>query len=198
MRRLILLLLASLVLVGGCARANPASYEDAAYADAVCVDPGGQRVPDSYCPIGDDAPPPGYQYSWRYRPYQANGPAVIIPYTGYHIDAHDGWTDRRPVNITTININRGSFPENPPAGSTASSFKADPKDTIYDPKVGNNVNTSPANSVTRGGLGSTTGSKFQPVPGSSNAKRGQIAPPPAGARPMGKARAASRPASKPR
>lgn len=181
MRAWILGLLAVTLVACGAPRFD--SVEQAAYADAVCTTiDGWQRVPDSYCPIGDDDPPPGYPYRWRYRPYRTSDPVVVIPYNGYEVD-RTVWVDRRPTNITTINIHRGDFPETAPAGSRATSFNAPPSATAYvpDKKPG-------SASVTRGGLGSTSAA-YTPV---ESAKAGpppkRIPPPPVGKRPMAAAK----------
>lgn len=173
-------LLASLLtgVLVACGAGTYQSYEDAAYAGAICTDPAGYRVPDSYCPIGDGPPPAGYAYSWAYRPYRSTDRDIDVVYVGYPVDTHV-WVHTRPANVATLNIDRGSFPETEPAGQPRASSAR----IATEP-----VRRAGSSSVTRGGLGSTSAAPVtnanKPAPPPK-----RIGPPPAGARPMAAAKA---------
>jgi hypothetical protein len=95
-------------------------------------------VPDNYCPIGDGL---GLNagYGWDYYPPYSDGlDAVVVPYVGYPVGS--GWSRQRPVNVTTINIQRGVATPVPP-GVTATVAK------IPTPKA------TTTSTITRGGLG---------------------------------------------
>lgn len=150
-----------------------ASVEDAVYAGALCTDRAGIRVPDDYCPIGD-GDVDGYPYEWRYQTYRHDQPDIDVVYVGYQVAP--SWTKQRP-NVRTLNIDRGSFPLEPPKGSRAISAKAE---------------TAPKRAQSaRGGLGSTAGrsaaaASAAPGPPPKGAvARKSLAPPPKGSRPIG-------------
>lgn len=117
--------------------------DDDQYAEAICTDSVGIRLPDTYCPIGDIY---GGPFNWRYYPYRGNVSNVVTPYVGYAIP-NSGWVDRRPTNITTINIIRGDIPEKPPAGVKASTV------SVPTAPVTRKAATTGSSTVTRGGLG---------------------------------------------
>lgn len=177
--------LAAMAALSACGNSPTyASVEDAVYAGALCTDRGGIRVPDDYCPIGD-GDVDGYPYQWRYQSYRASQPDIDVVYVGYPVAP--SWSTQRPINVTTLNIDRGSFPADPPKNSRATSAK---------------VETAPKraarNSSSRGGLGSTAGrsaasAAATPVPASKGAPaRKTLAPPPAAARPFGGAKTATK------
>jgi hypothetical protein len=159
-----------------------ATVEDAVYAGALCTDRSGIRVPDDYCPIGD-GDVDGYPYQWRYQSYRSTDHDLDIVYVGYPVT--NTWSTQRPTNVSTLRIDRGSFPADPPKGSRATFAR---------------VETAPARtkqqttttSSDRGGLGSTTGRNAAtaagatpgPAPKGAIARK-SLAPPPKAARPMG-------------
>lgn len=164
--------------LSACGGPTFATVEDAAYAGALCTDRGGIRVPDDYCPIGD-GDVGGYPYQWRYQTYRSNQPDLDIVYVGYPVATT--WTVQRPINVTTLHIDRGSFPADPPAGSRATSAR---------------VATAPqraaqSTSSARGGLGSTAGrdaaAAAPAAPTTATPARKSLAPPPKATRPMGSA-----------
>lgn len=129
---------ALLAVLAGCSHAVPVAPVVPMYTTAVCVDLNGVRVPDDYCPIGDGLGLNG-GYGWDYYPSYSSGLSeVSVPYVGYPVGG--AWTRTRPVNVTTINIQRG-VDQAPPRGVTA---------TIA--KVPTPV-TKPTSTIQRGGLG---------------------------------------------
>jgi hypothetical protein len=169
MKKLILSALISLLALAGCAHPQFASVEQAAYAGAICTDGGWTRVPDNYCPIGDE-PVAGSQFFWRYRPYRDTDQDIHVVYVGQRLDDRSLWTDRRPDNVTTIYIQRGDFPERPAPGQ--------PLTTEVD------VPTKPARDraaedarkgIQRGGLGVSGGTQQQTAAAGKPA--GKPAPP---------------------
>lgn len=105
------------VALSACGKPQFASYDDAAYAGALCTDRGYTRVPDNYCPIGDgpvaDA---AFPYFWTYRPYRGTDSYVDVVYVGYPVD-RTTWVTTRPPRVSALHIDRGSYPDAPPAGT---------------------------------------------------------------------------------
>jgi hypothetical protein len=127
---------ALLAVTAGCAHAVPVAPVVPMRTTALCVDMSNIVVPDNYCPIGDGL---GLNagYGWDYYPPYSDGlDAVVVPYVGYPVGS--GWSRTRPVNVTTINIQRGVAAPVPP-GVTA---------TVA--KIPTSTKTS---TITRGGLG---------------------------------------------
>lgn len=145
-------LLALLALLGlsACGNDRP---DDRYYAAAVCVDQNGVRVPDDYCPIGDGIDNQGF--AWTYHPYDVHTHDVDVVYVGYPVDR--SWTRTRPVRVTTINIDRGRYPERPLAGTPAGATTARVITVAEDRRE----KASGSSTVTRGGLG---------TPGARNAE----------------------------
>jgi hypothetical protein len=149
---------AALLAMAGCAHAVPVAPVVPMHTTAVCVDLNNVRVPDDYCPIGDGL---GLNdgYGWDYYPPYSDGLSdVIVPYVGYPVAP--GWSRTRPVNVTTINIQRGNT-QSPPAGVTATVGKvaASPKASSSVTDVGTAGSSGTRSStITRGGLG------VKPVP----------------------------------
>lgn len=134
MKRPLIVAALPLILVG-CAHAVPVAPVVPMRTTALCVDMSNVVVPDNYCPIGDGL---GLNagYGWDYYPPYSDGlDAVVVPYVGYPVGS--GWSRQRPVNVTTINIQRGVAAPVPP-GVTATVAK---------------VPSKPASTITRGGLG---------------------------------------------
>jgi hypothetical protein len=190
MRKLVISALLGLLALAGCAHPQYASVEQAAYAGAICTDGGWVRVPDNYCPIGDD-PVAGSQFFWRYRPYRDTDPDIHVVYVGQPIADRSVWVQSRPANITTINIQRGDFPERPAAGQ--------PLTTEVD------VPTTPArqraaqdakNGIQRGGLGVGGGTQQQTTTAGKPAGKPAPAPQPLPKAPATRANAVSKPRNK--
>jgi hypothetical protein len=191
MRAVILWLLGAVLVLTGCApRPSFDTVDDAAYAGAICTDGGWTRVPDQYCPIGDE-PVGGQQYWWRYRPYRDTDRDIDVVYVGYQVD-RTVWIDRRPARVSTLHIDRGSFPTDPPASagpvSRAKVLTAAEKRRQDDAARG----------VSRGGLGSTQAATRSSTPETAQAQvsRRPPPPPPAGQRAMAKAKTKSTPTKK--
>lgn len=168
--------LLAVVALSACGAPTFTTVEDAVYAGALCTDRVGVRVPDDYCPIGDGEVA-GYPYQWRYQTYRSNQPDIDVVYVGYPVAGT--WSPQRPINVTTLHIDRGSFPADPPAGSRSTSARVETA-----PK-----RAAQSTSSARGGLGSTAGrDAATPAPPAKVAPtRRSIAPPPAATRPMGSA-----------
>jgi hypothetical protein len=176
MNRLLVLLALFIVLIS-CGTSTFNSYDDAAYAGAICTDGTNIRVPDDYCPIGDGDAPAGYRYHWAYQPYRNTARNIDVVYVGYPVDTHV-WVHQVPANVSTLHVDRGSFPVAPAAGQPRTAHVI--------------VATEPVrqSSVTRGGLGSTSAAAT-PV-GKAGPPPRPIPPPPSGARAMAAARAKAR------
>lgn len=175
-RRRLVIALAAIAALSACGNSPTyGSVEEAVYAGALCTDRAGIRVPDDYCPIGD-GDVDGYPYEWRYQTYRHDQPDIDIVYVGYQVAP--SWTKQRPPKVRTLNIDRGSFPLEPPKGSRATSARAE---------------TAPKRAAqsARGGLGSTAGrsataASAAPGPPPKGAvERKSLAPPPKGSRPIG-------------
>jgi hypothetical protein len=166
---------AAVAALGGCSTPQFNSYDEAAWAGAMCVDRGWTRVPDNYCPIGDE-PAPNHPFFWAYRPYNASTPDVDIVYVGYPVDRHV-WVNTRPARVSTLHIDRGSYPERPAAGSA-------PATSVRVPTAPVRQKTS---TITRGGLG-TPGARATnapaPKPGAASAAAPKALPKAPASRPM--------------
>lgn len=143
-----LLALLGTLALSGCSNYHAAYVPTAQVqpeAAAICVDNTGLRVPDNYCPIGDGTAgiPSNYHYGWDYYPYSSTSTAVVVPYVGYRVP--NTWTRTRPVNVTTININRGSFPTAPTAGMAPGAAASVP--------LSNGKVAGSSSNIQRGGLG---------------------------------------------
>lgn len=163
---------AAVAVLGGCATPQFNSYDEAAWAGAMCVDNGWTRVPDNYCPIGDE-PAPGHPFFWAYRPYQSSAPDIDIVYVGYPVDRHI-WVNTRPARVSTLHIDRGSFPERPAAGAAPATSVRVPSAPVRQQK---------ASTITRGGLGTPGASAGSPKPNRdlTSPAPGRAAPAPAAA-----------------
>ena len=150
MRQWLVILFGVLALVAGCGSSGPDDHD---YAAAVCVDPNGFRMPDTYCPIGDGITNQGY--GWVYREYRDDTPDVDVVYVGYPVDTHV-WVHDRPRRVPTLNIDRGRFPERPVTVSTAGATSARVVTIAEERK--------PASAVVRGGLGVSKGGRNAEAP----------------------------------
>jgi hypothetical protein len=121
--------------------AAPVSYDNAAYASALCVDQQGDRVPDNYCPIDDGVMGSG-GYGWRYHSYLASDPYQDVVYVGYPVGT--SYVTTRPARVSTLHIDRGRFPASPPVGVRSSSVRVSSLPTVQ--RTG-------SSNVTRGGFG---------------------------------------------
>lgn len=148
------------------------SYDEAAFAGALCVDTDYVRVPDNYCPIGD-RPVEGHPYFWAYQEYSGTELDIDVVYLGYPVD-RTRWTNVRPPRVATTNIDRGSFPERPAPGAA--------------PATAVRVESAPVrrrnSEIQRGGLGVSnaraarpTGTPVAASAGSAPAPRAVPAPP---------------------
>ncbi len=141
MKRPLIVAALPLVLVG-CAHTVPVAPVVPMYTTAGCVDLHSVRVPDDYCPIGDGLGLNG-GYGWDYYPpYSPGLSEVTVPYVGYPVAT--SWSRQRPVNVTTINIQRG-ITQTPPVGVTATVGKVATPVTKPTPAA--------SSTITRGGLG---------------------------------------------
>jgi hypothetical protein len=151
-------------------QAAPISYDNAAYASALCTDDQGIRVLDNYCPIDDGVIGPG-GYGWRYHSYLASDPYQDVVYIGYPVGAT--YVVTRPARVSTLHIDRGRFPASAPPGVRSSSVRVSSLPTVQ---------RSPASSVSRGGFGvPATGTPLPTPAGQSFAAPRALpkAPPPA-------------------
>lgn len=184
MRRFVILLVFVLAACGAPVRPQYVS-------DAVCVDNRYVRVPDLMCPIGDDAFP-GHPFHWSYHEYQIGmQQPYVMPYVGYPVERRY-FADTRPARVTTININRGSFAERPPAGQSGAGSLTRPKGYVDTTRyVDKGKVVAAGTDVKRGGLGSTSvvprdTKKVVNAGGGSTPPRST--PPPASSRPMSRSR----------
>lgn len=170
--------------------AAPVSYDNAAYASALCVDQQGDRVPDNYCPIDDGVMGSG-GYGWRYHSYLASDPYQDVVYVGYPVGT--SYVTTRPARVSTLHIDRGRFPVSPPQGVRSSSVRV--------PSLPSVQRTGSSN-VTRGGFGIPATGTPLPTPTGQSFKAPAALPkaPPArvatAAAPAARAPAAAPPAPK--
>jgi hypothetical protein len=140
------------LVLGACgARPAPATYEEAAWAGALCVDGSYVRVPDTYCPIGDEVVA-GHPYFWAYREYTDRDRDIDVVYVGYPVE-RGRWVNTRPARVSTLRIDRGSYPERPAAGQAQTS------QVRVETAAEKRRKLDAAKGITRGGLGVGT-----PVP----------------------------------
>lgn len=125
----------------GCG-ASPPTYDNNLFASTICVDNAWMRVPDNYCPIGDQVFP-DHPYHWVYDEYTANEADLDIVYVGYPVE-RTRYITTRPSRVPTLNIDRGRFPERPQSGVNASTVRI--PTIAVERKQG-------SSSVQRGGLG---------------------------------------------
>lgn len=158
-----------LAAVAGCsapAQAIPASqYDDQYYADKVCRDLEWTRVPDEYCPIGDNIP--GYQFQWAWDEYTEWDLNTRTVYVGYPVDRIQ-YVATRPPRVQTLHV-RAGIPARPAPGVSSSSFELP---TMPAERKAAEVKRSPT--ITRGGLGVATPAPSAPKPKlgvSANARR---------------------------
>lgn len=163
----------ALLALAGCGNnyhrvaAAPVSYDNAAYASALCVDQQGIRVPDNYCPIGDGVMGSG-GYGWRYHSYLASDPYQDVVYVGYPVGT--SYATTRPARVSTLHIDRGRFPTTAPVGVRASSVRVSSLPTVQ--RTG-------SSSVTRGGFGApVTGTPLTAPAGRSFAAPAALPPAP--------------------
>lgn len=170
-RRLFLLpltvLLALLIPLTACGSPTPAPVTPISYAAGICVGPEVPddledlvdrdivRKPDSHCRVGDSLP--GDENYWVFTD-TTDAPDLDVSYVGYPIIisqdyGHSRWSRSRPVYVTTLNIQRGSFAERPstslPGVAPATSVKV-----------------PTASAIKRGGLG-VPANRAQGAPGPS-------------------------------
>jgi hypothetical protein len=145
---------------------RPVSYDNDLYSSTLCVSQQGIRVPNNYC-LDDGMTAPG-GYGWYYQdPYRASQPDVVVVYDGYPVPS-SGWSRTRPARVSTLHIDRGRFPDNPPAGVRASSVRV--------PSLP--VATRPgSSSVTRGGFGVPATGTPLPTPAGQAFKAPAALPP---------------------
>lgn len=134
-----------LVALAGCSSPAPApvAYDPSAYATAVCVDRASwYRVPDNYCPIGDGELP-DHPFMWVYDEYSELDLDIDVVYVGYPVE-RTRYVTVRPPRVSTINIDRGRFPEKAAPGTA-------PSTSVKLPTVP--VERRAPSTVQRGGLG---------------------------------------------
>lgn len=153
MKRIILALITTLLA----SAALTACDSDTYYAsDVPCVDQRSWiRVHDSYCPIGDGIS--NGPFTWAYsEPYPSSIDYREVVYVGYPVP-HQGYSLTRPARVSTTHLYRGSFPEAPPPGVSAT--------TVRVPTQAAAVRSS---TVKRGGFGDPSAkASGSPVPARS-------------------------------
>lgn len=143
--------LAAVTLAAVLTACGASAGDDGRYASVVCADRQDVRVPDNYCPIGDDDHDTGRQYGWMYAPYSSNDDDLDVAYVGYPVD-RGRYSRYRPRDVPTYNLDRGRFPEHPPAGVRAESVRVPVAPSALQRRA---AKTSGAGTVKRGGFGVT-------------------------------------------
>jgi hypothetical protein len=114
---------------------------DVLSSDVPCIDSRTWlRVHDSYCPIGDGIS--NGPFTWAYsEPYSSSVDYREVVYVGYRVP-QDHYVLTRPARVPTTNLYRGSFPEAPPPGVSATSAR-----------VPTSAAQQRSSSISRGGFG---------------------------------------------